>query len=248
MIINQKGIDPMALDMLARAGIIALRRAKRRNMERLALACGGFAVNTVDDLTPECLGFAGLVYEVLLGEEKYTFVEGVENPFSCTILIKGPNQHTIAQIKDAVRDGLRAVKNCIEDATCFPGGGAVEMALSLKLAEHAKTVKGKSRLGVRAFADALLVIPKTLAANSGFDQIETIVKLEDEHNEGRVVGINVMTGEPMDPVLEGVLDQYKVKRMLLHSSTVIATNLLLVDELIRAGKNLKSQDPAGPDH
>ncbi|KAL6961840.1 T-complex protein 1 subunit zeta [Sarracenia purpurea var. burkii] len=115
VVINQKGIDPPSLDLLARAGIIALRRAKRRNMERLVLACGGEAVNSVDDLTPDCLGWAGLVYEHILGEEKYTFVENVKNPHSCTILIKGPNDHTIAQIKDAVRDGLRAVKNTIED-------------------------------------------------------------------------------------------------------------------------------------
>ncbi|KAJ6397243.1 hypothetical protein OIU84_016997 [Salix udensis] len=115
VVINQKGIDPPSLDLLARAGIIALRRAKRRNMERLVLACGGEGLNSVDSLTPDCLGWAGLVYEHVLGEEKYTFVENVKNPHSCTILIKGPNDHTIAQIKDAVRDGLRAVKNTIED-------------------------------------------------------------------------------------------------------------------------------------
>ncbi|XP_022993219.1 T-complex protein 1 subunit zeta 1 isoform X2 [Cucurbita maxima] len=115
VVINQKGIDPPSLDMLAREGIIALRRAKRRNMERLVLACGGEAINSVENLTPDCLGWAGLVYEHVLGEDKYTFVENVKNPHSCTILIKGPNDHTIAQIKDAVRDGLRAVKNTIED-------------------------------------------------------------------------------------------------------------------------------------
>uniref|UniRef100_A0A6N2LLJ5 T-complex protein 1 subunit zeta n=1 Tax=Salix viminalis TaxID=40686 RepID=A0A6N2LLJ5_SALVM len=114
VVINQKGIDPPSLDLLARAGIIALRRAKRRNMERLVLACGGEGLNSVI-LTPDCLGWAGLVYEHVLGEEKYTFVEHVKNPHSCTILIKGPNDHTIAQIKDAVRVGLRAVKNTIED-------------------------------------------------------------------------------------------------------------------------------------
>ena len=94
---------------------MALRRAKRRNMERLVLACGGEAINSVEDLSEKALGWAGVVYEHVLGEEKYTFVEEVKNPLSCTILIKGPNDHTIAQIKDAVRDGLRAVKNVIED-------------------------------------------------------------------------------------------------------------------------------------
>lgn len=110
-IINLKGIDPVCLDMLAKEGIMALRRAKRRNMERLILACGGKAINAIDDLSPEDLGYAEEVYEQTLGEEKYTFVEGVKNPKSCTILIKGPNEHTIAMVKEAVRDGLRAVKN-----------------------------------------------------------------------------------------------------------------------------------------
>ena len=241
VVINQKGIDTQALDLLCQAGIVALRRAKRRNMERLSLACGGYAVNTVDDMEPECLGFAGKVYETVLGEDKFTFVEDVQNPFSCSILIKGPNAHTVSQIKDAVRDGLRAVKNTLEDQTALPGGGAVEMALSTKLLEMKKTVKGKTRLGVEAFATALQIVPKTLAANSGFDQTEMIVKLEDAFLEGRTVGVDVMTGEVMDPVVEGVLDNYRVKKMLCTSSTVIATNILLVDEMLRAGKNLKPQ-------
>ncbi|PKU28294.1 t-complex protein 1 subunit zeta [Limosa lapponica baueri] len=110
-----KGIDPFSLDALAKEGIVALRRAKRRNMERLTLACGGTAMNSVEDLAPDCLGHAGLVYEYTLGEEKYTFIEKCDNPRSVTLLIRGPNKHTLTQIKDAVRDGLRAVKNAIED-------------------------------------------------------------------------------------------------------------------------------------
>jgi T-complex protein 1 subunit zeta len=101
--------------MLAKEGITALRRAKRRNMERLVLICGGQALNSFEQMDVECLGKAGLVYEHVLGEDKYTFIENVSNPHSVTILIKGPNKHTLTQIKDAVHDGLRAVKNAIED-------------------------------------------------------------------------------------------------------------------------------------
>lgn len=167
-------------------------------MERLTLACGGNPVNSTDDLTPEDLGFAELVYEHVLGEEKYTFVEGVKNPFSVTILIKGmdslwqnrsnhrkltrcygvgPNQHTINQIKDAVRDGLRAVTNAIEDGHLVLGGGAFELAAHLELMKFKDTVLERSQLGIQAFADALLVIPKTLATNSGFDIQDTLVTL-----------------------------------------------------------------------
>lgn len=133
VLINQKGIDPICLEMLAKAGIMALRRAKKRNMERLTLACGGVAVNSLDDLTEDDLGYADEVYETELGEEKYTFVEGVRHPRSCTILIKGPNEHTIAMVKEAIRDGLRAVKNVYDDKCVVPGAGAFEIACHVHL-------------------------------------------------------------------------------------------------------------------
>ena len=129
------------------------------------------AMNSVEDLSADVLGWAGLVYEHTLGEEKYTFVEDVKEPKSVTLLIKGPNGHTITQIKDAVRDGLRSVYNMIVDKSVVPGGGAFQVACAahLKSTEFRKQVKGKAKYGVDAFADALLIIPKTLAANSGHD-------------------------------------------------------------------------------
>jgi len=111
VVINPKGIDPLSLDALAKEGVMALRRAKRRNIERLALACSGTAMNSVEELDESALRQAGLVYEHVLGENIYTFVEECTNPQSVTYLMKGPNKHTFMQIKDAVRDGLRAVKN-----------------------------------------------------------------------------------------------------------------------------------------
>lgn len=200
VILNQKGIDPMALDMLAKEGIMALRRAKRRNMERLVLACGGEAVNSFDDLTPEVLGHADEVFEQTLGEEKYTFVTGVKNPFSCTILFKGPNRHTIKQTQDAVRDGLRAVKNTIEDGFVLPGAGAFELAAYtelMKVKDTAKLPTVEMKLAVEAFAKALLVIPKTLAMNSGFESLRTLLKLQAEHQAGHVVGLDLITSKLM---------------------------------------------------
>lgn len=236
IVINQKGIDPFSLDALAKEGIVALRRAKRRNMERLTLACGGSAMNSVDDLTPDCLGHAGLVYEYTMGEEKFTFIEECENPHSVTLLVKGPNKHTLTQIKDAIRDGLRAVKNAIEDGCVVPGAGAVEVAIADALVKHKPNVKGRAQLGVQAFADALLIIPKVLARNSGYDPQETLVKLQTEYAEsGQLIGVNLDTGEPMVSSDAGIWDNYNVKKQLLHSCTVIASNILLVDEIMRAG-------------
>jgi T-complex protein 1 subunit zeta len=264
VIINQKGIDPLSLDVLVKNGIYALRRAKRRNMERLQLICGGVAQNSVDDLTPDVLGWAGLVYEHQLGEEKYTFVEEVKDPKSVTLLLKGPNAHTITQIKDAVRDGLRSVFNMIVDKSVVPGAGAFQVACAAHLTSDAfrKQVKGKARWGVDAFADALLIIPKTLAANSGHDIQDAckffalelsmvkltcyvVAALQDEQAEGHVVGLNLSTGEAMDPTSEGVYDSFRVLRNCIASSTGIASNLLLCDEMLKAREMGRQTEPGG---
>merc|ERR1711962_242603 len=235
VVINQKGIDPFSLDAFAKEGIMGLRRAKRRNMERLALACGGVAMNSVDDLEPSCLGQAGVVYEHVLGENKFTFVEECKNPLSVTVLMKGPNKHTLNQIKDAVRDGLRAVKNAYEDNCVIPGAGAYEIAAHMALKKYAETVKGRARLGIQAYADGLLVIPKVLAQNAGHDSQEVLVKLLEEAGSDLVCGLDSDSGEACIPASQGIYDNYRVKRQMINSRTVIASNLLLVDEIMRAG-------------
>lgn len=247
VIVSQKGIDPLSLDMLAKQGILALRRAKRRNGERLQLICGGSVQNSVEDLTPEVLGYAGLVYEQSIGEEKYTFIEKVAHPNSATILVKGPNGHTINQIKDAIRDGLRAVKNAIEDGCVIPGAGAFQIALHHHLTKFKDTVSGRVKLGVQAFADAQLIIPKALAQNAGLDQQDSLVLLQEEYLKGHVVGLNLSTGGALDPRAEGIWDNYRVLRHLLNACTVIASNLLLVDEIMRAGRSSLKSGGAGPE-
>lgn len=250
-IINMKGIDPLALDMLAKEGIMALRRAKRRNMERLTLACGGSPVNSFDDLDETILGWCGKIHEESLGDEKYTFVEDVREGKSCTLLVRGPNKHTIEQIKDAIRDGLRAAKLAIEEKALIPGAGAFEIAASRMLQRRKHAVTGKAKMGVQAFADALLIIPKVLAENSGLDVQDSIIKVEEEQerNESVAIGLNVTSGEPFVPAIEGIWDLYGVKRQTLNLGTILATQLLLVDEVMKAGRSMGKQPeaPGGDD-
>ncbi|KAJ2790299.1 T-complex protein 1 subunit zeta [Coemansia helicoidea] len=247
VVINQKGIDPMSLDVLAKHNILALRRAKRRNMERLQLCCGGVAQNSVDDLTPAVLGRAGHVYEHVLGDDKYTFVEECREPRSVTVLIKGPSGHVLQQIHDAVRDGLRAVKNALEDGALVPGAGAFQVACRAQLLrpEFLRSVRGRAQMGVRAFAEALLVIPKTIAANGGHDAMDVLAAMEDEVRDGHVAGIDLDTGDVLDPAQAGIWDNYRVLRQQLHSCAVIATNLLHVDEVMRAGRATLKAPPPG---
>jgi len=246
IMINQKGIDPLCLDIFAKDGILCLRRAKRRNMERLTLACGGSPIHSIEDMDASQLGYAGKVSEVTIGEDKFTFVEECKHPKSCTLLLQGPNKHTIEQIKDAVRDGMRAVKNAVEDRAVVPGAGAFELAASMHLRDVvAKRTRGRAKLGVQAYADALLVIPKTLAENSGFDVQDSILKLTDEREStGLAVGLDCESGEPMIPADEGIWDNVRVKRQCLYLSTVLGNQLLLVDEVMKAGKQMGKR-PAG---
>ena len=162
-------------------------------------------------------------------------------------MIKGPNAHTISQITDAVRDGLRSVYNMIVDKSVVPGGGAFQVACAAHLKSDAfrKTVKGKAKWGVDAFADALLIIPKTLAANAGHDVQDSLAALHDEYADGNIVGLDLATGDPMDPALEGVYDSFRVLRNCVASSSSIASNLLLCDEILKARQMGRSGGP-GP--
>ena len=246
LIANQKGIDPPSLDMLAKEGILGLRRAKRRNMERLTLACGGVQINSVEELDKEMLGYAEVVYEDMLGEDKFTFVEGCRNARSCTVLVKGQNPHSIAQVKDAVRDGLRSVKNAIDFPKLVAGAGAFEIACHHHLVtEVMPTTKGRAKLGVQAFADSLLVLPKALAENSGFDLQDTLIKLQETYqaDTSSPVGLDVVTGEPILPESLGIWDALVVKKSIMHLSSILASQLLLVDEMMRAGRGSRPKDP-----
>merc|ERR1712154_579895 len=238
VVVNQQGIDPISLDLLQKEGIIGIRRAKKRNMERIPLACGGFAVNSPQDLVPDCLGKAGIVYEHVLGDDKFTFIEDVKNAFSCPILIRGPNKHSINQIKDAIRDGLRAVNNTIMDSNVILGAGCFEADAYFNLMKFKKTIDGRKKLGIQAFADAMLAIPRTLASNAGHDQQDVLIKLLQETEKGKTVGCDLETGDLMDPRAVGVFDNYCVKKQLLHLGSIIASKLLLVDEIMRAGRSM----------
>lgn len=248
VIVNQKGIDPMSLDILAKHNILALRRAKRRNMERLQLVTGGEAQNSVEDLSPSILGYSGLIYQQTIGEEKFTYVTENKDPKSCTILIKGSTHYALNQTKDAVRDGLRAVANVLKDKAVIPGAGSyfIDVANHLKKQNMNKLgAKGKTKTGVEAFAEAMLIIPKTLLKNSGFDPLDVLALCQDELDDAdptedgprRYVGVDLNIGDTCDPTIEGIWDSYRVIRNAISGATGIASNLLLCDELLRAGRS-----------
>jgi len=231
----QKGIDDLAQHYLAKHGILAVRRVKKSDMEKLAKATSAKVVTNIKDLTSEDLGYAEVVEERKVAGENMIFVEGCKNPKAVTILIRGGTEHVVDEVERALEDAIKVSKDVMEDSAILPGGGATELDLSIRLDEFAKKVGGKEQLAVEAFAEALKVIPKTLAENAGLDTIDVLVKAISEHkNKGKAIGVDVFAGEPADMLERGVIEPARVKRQAIKSASEVAIMILRIDDVIAA--------------
>ncbi len=240
----QKGIDDMAQHFLAKHKILAVRRVSSKDMDRLAKATGARIITNVDNLSPEDLGHAGLVEERKIGEDKMVFIEECKNPRSITIVIRGGTEHVVDEAERAIHDALFVVKDVVEDGLALPGGGAVETEIALRTRKFAETIGGKEQLVVAAFADAIEVIPRTLAENSGFDPIEKMAALISKHKEGKVnAGIDVFSGDLVDMIEQGVIEPLRVKRQAIKSAVEAATMIMRIDDII-AAKGLEEKPGA----
>ncbi|MEM2534736.1 thermosome subunit [Candidatus Nezhaarchaeota archaeon WYZ-LMO8] len=235
----QKGIDDMAQHYLAKAGILAARRVKKSDMEKLARATGARIVTNIEDLTLNDLGYAELVEERKIADEKLIFVENCKNPRSVAILIRGGLEKFVDEAERALKDALSAVASAVECGRYVPGGGAIEMELAKRLREYAAKVGGKEQLAIEAFATALEVIPRTLAENGGHDPIDVIMALRAEHEkEGNFfIGIDVYNGKPVDMLKLGVIEPLSVKLTALKSATEAAAMILRIDDVIAAARS-----------
>ena len=239
----QKGIDDLAQHYLAKAGILAVRRVKKSDMEKLAKATGAKIVTNVRDLTSEDLGHAELVEERKVAGENMVFVEGCKNPKAVTILIRGGTEHVVDEVERALEDAIKVVKDIVEDGKIVAGGGASEIELAIKLDEYAKKVGGKEQLAIESFADALKVIPKTLAENAGLDPVDVLVKVTAAHKEkGPTVGVDVFAGEPADMMERGVIEPLRVKKQAIKSASEAAVMILRIDDVIAASKLEKEKE------
>ena len=231
----QKGIDDLAQHYLAKAGILAVRRVKKSDMEKLAKATGAKVVTNVKDLTPEDLGYAEVVEERKIAGESMIFVEGCRNPKAVTILVRGGTEHVVDEVERALEDAIKVTKDVMEDGAVLPAGGAGEIELSIKLDEFAKEVGGKEALAIENFAEALKIIPKTLAENAGLDTVEMLVKAISEHkNRGVAIGIDVFAGEPADMLAKGIIEPLRVKKQAIKSASEAAVMILRIDDVIAA--------------
>jgi chaperonin GroEL (HSP60 family) len=246
VVICQKGIDDMAQYFLARKGIIAVRRAKKSDMEKLAKATGGKIVTKLDDITSTDLGYAALVEERKIGDDKMTFIEGCKHPRAVTILIRGGTQRMVAEAERSLHDALCVIKDIIEEPKVVAGGSAPELEMSRVLKAYAETFPGREQLAIKAFAEALEAIAITLTENAGLDPIDILSELRSRHEKGETwAGIEVREGKIQDMSKMGVFEPLIVKKQIIKSATEAASMILKIDDVIAAGKMRAPPTPPG---
>ena len=236
VIFCQKGIDDMVQHFLSKEGIMAARRVKESDMEKLARATGGRIISDLDDLKKEDLGAAGLVEERKIGDDKMIFVEKCKDPHSVAILIRAGLERMVDEAERAMIDSLSVVSDVIENNKIVAGGGAVEIEIAKELRKYATKVGGREQLAVEAFADAVEVIPRTLAENAGLEPIDILVELRSAHDtqDGKNKGINVFTGKLQNSMENGVIEPIVVKEQAIKSAAESAAMILRIDDVITA--------------
>ena len=240
----QKGIDDLAQHYLAKAGIMAVKRVKESDLKMLARATGGKILTSLDEIEPGDLGEAGVVAEEKIGGDEMIFVKDCQNPKSVSILLRGGTEHVVDELERGMHDALRVTACALEDGKYVPGGGAPEIELALRLRDYASTVGGREHLAIQAFADAIEVIPRSLAENAGLDPIDMLVALRSAHESGKAsAGLDVYKGKTTDMLKAGVIEPLRIKMQAISAATESATMILRIDDIIASGA--EEQPPGG---
>ncbi len=237
VVLCQKGMDEVAQSFLAKAGVLAARRIKKSDVEKLSRATGARIITNLEDLKSGDLGLAGLVEERKLGDDKMIFIQDCKDPKSVSILIRAGLERLVDEAERALKDALAVVIDVVKKPKAVAGGGAVETELAKRIKDYATKIGGREQLAVEAFAEALEVIPRTLADNAGLEQIDILVGLRAAHEtKGIWSGVNVYNGEIADMWKEGVLEPVKVKEHAIASAVEVASMILRIDDVIAAAK------------
>ena len=245
VLVCQKGIDELAQHYLSKAGVFAIRRAKKSDMEALSKATGGRIITNMEDLTGEDLGQAARVEERKIGESDMTFITGCPEAKSVSVLLRGGTEHVVDEIRRAFDDAVGVVSVAWEDGAVLTGGGSVLAALSRDLRTYAETIGGREQMAIEAFASALEIIPRTLAENAGLDPVTTIIALRKAHADGDShAGINVYEGGVVDMQAANVLEPVRVVEQAIQSATETAIMILRIDDVI-SSKGVSMADGFG---
>jgi len=252
VVICQKGIDDLAQYYLAKAGIFAVRRVKKSDMEKLARATGAKILSGLEEIKESDLGEAGRVEERKIGDDKMTFITGCKNAKAVSILVRGGTEHVVDEIERGLHDALSVIAVAIEDGKMTSGGGSAAMEIALGLRDYAATVGGREQLAIEAFANAIEVVPRALATNAGLDPIDILIKLRQAHKEGKKYhGVDVYSGEIKDMKEAFVIEPLRVGVQAIKSATEAAIMILRIDDVIAAREMEKGKGggggPEGPE-
>jgi len=246
VLVCQKGIDDMVQHFLARKGVLAIRRAKKSDMEKLAKATGGKVVTNLNDMTKKDLGKAALVEERKIGDDKMTFVEGCKNPLSVAILIRGGTERIVDEAERSIHDALCVVRDVVQEPKILAGGGAPEIEIARTLRDYAESLPGREQLAVQRYAEAIETVPLTLGENAGLDPIDILTELRARHEKGeKWAGVDVFEGKVKDMENLEVYEPLVVKKQIIKSATEAATMILKIDDVIASGKTKMPPTPPG---
>lgn len=233
VVMCQKGIDDLAQHFLAKENILALRRVKKSDMEKLSKATGANITNKIDELEKDDLGEAALVEMRKVQEDELTFVTGCKNPKAVSILIRGGTLHVVEEIGRSLEDAMSVVAVAIEDGKMVTGGGSTAVELAMRLREYAASVGGREQIAIDAFASAMEVVPTALSENAGLDPIDILIELRKAHKAGKKnAGVNVYNGKVVDMYKENVLEPFRVGKQAINSATDAAVMILRIDDVI----------------
>jgi thermosome len=246
VVIAQKGLDDLAQHFLARKQILAVRRVKKSDMEKLAKATGGKVITNLDDISPSDLGYAELVEERKIGDDKMTFIEGCKNPKAVAILIRGGTERIVAEAERSIHDALCVARDIVREPKIVAGGGSPELEVAKTLKEYAESLPGREQLAVMSYAEALESVASTLSENAGLDPIDILSELRARHEKGEVwAGIEVLDGKVKNMEKAGVFEPLAVKKQIIKSATEAATMILKIDDIIASGKTKAPPMPPG---
>ncbi len=233
VLICQKGIDDIAQHYLAKNEMLAVRRVKESDMTKLAKATGGRVISNVEDLSAEDLGTAESAYQEKVEADKWVFIEGCSNPQSVTLLLRGGTQRVVDEADRSIHDALMVVKDVIEKPAIVAGGGAPEAYVSTRLKDWADGFDGRQQLAIKKYAEALEVIPLTIAENAGMNPIDTMANLRAQHSQGlKWTGIDAKSGKIGNMLERDVVEPLAVKEQIVKSSTETACMVLRIDDVI----------------
>lgn len=244
VIFCQKGIDDLAQHYLAREGIFAVKRVRKSDMERLERATGASLATNIEDLSAEDLGTAGMVYEKKVFDEVLIFVEESPDPKAVSIILRGSTKHVAEEVERAVEDAIGVVAATLEDRKVVAGGGAPEMAIARGLKDYADTISGREQLAVSAFAEALEIVPKTLAENAGMDSIDVLVDIRAAQEKSPYMGLDIFQGKVANMKHAAVIEPYRVKKQAIQSAAEAAEMILRIDDMI-ASTSAREPDMEG---